>query len=83
MKKYFIYIIPFALLAIFFSVVAGYFINKDSPKVIEELLEKSKNNKSLMDKIGGYRSYEYTFKTNDLKTDSLPFEMTIFGWNKQ
>ena len=66
------YLIITIIVLIFRSTYPGFF---------KEEIKNFKENKDLMDRIGGYRTYEYSYNKNDLKTDTLKFKILIIGKN--
>jgi len=82
MKKGYKIILSLVALAIVFQIVGEYLINKDSPEELEYLLNSTRDNDSLVRKIGGYKSYElsYNYRLRDAK-NNYPFDVTVFGQN--
>ena len=58
------------------------YIRHDHPKFFDNIIENSKNDSRLMEQIGGYKSFEYSFNKNDLKKDTLDFEIKLIGNKK-
>ena len=74
-KKYVVYFAVFVILVLLFEI----FINKGFPEVIELQLDELKNDKEVLNQIGGYDSFEYQFNENDLKSDTLIVKIIVYG----
>jgi len=82
-KKHFIYLAIFFGLCVIGSYVGQYVIESDTPPFILEKLKQLKENKNLMDSIGGFDRYEYSFNKNDFKLgDTVKYSIKINGDNK-
>jgi len=78
-KKYIIIFIVFVILLLVFEI----FIKIDSPAFFDEKINDLKNDSLLMEDIGGYKKYEYSYNENQLENDTLQFQIIIFGKNKK
>ena len=73
-KKFLVFFTVFVILILLFEI----FINYDFPDVIESQLEELKNDKEVLDQIGGYDSFEYHYNENELKSDTLRVKITLY-----
>ncbi|AHM59101.1 hypothetical protein D770_04205 [Flammeovirgaceae bacterium 311] len=78
-KKIIIYILVTCAVAFIGSWIVRFYIDVTTPDFLNEMVEDHKNDKEIMAKIGGYKNYKYSYNENDLKKDTLPFSMTIYG----
>ena len=80
MTKRFKIIIRLIGAALGFYFLANFYLDKNRPKEIQQLIEKTKTNKEIIGIIGGYDSYQisYNYALRDLQAD-YPFEVTLFG----
>ncbi|WP_373512189.1 hypothetical protein [Persicitalea sp.] len=80
MKKWYKVLFLFAALAITFQLLVEYLFKRDSPEELENILNSTQQNESVVGKIGGYRSYElsYNYWLRDEKSN-YPFDITVFG----
>lgn len=63
----------------FCLLVFEIFIKIDSPAILNEKVDTLKNDSLLMTEIGGYRKYEYTYNEKQLSSDTMQFEIIIYG----
>ena len=82
-KKIIIYILVFIAVAFIGSWIGRFYIDATTPDFLNDMVEGQKNDKEIMAKIGGYKDYKYTYNENDLKKDTLPFNLTIYGYKGQ
>lgn len=73
------YIVGFAFLAFVFSKVTNYLIYKDTPVFIIQAYEQLKTDGRVIQVIGQVEDYEYSYNINDIKKDTVPFSITVFG----
>lgn len=78
MKKYGIVLIAFVLLVLAFE----FFIPDNTPDFFMEKIDTIKSDRILMKEIGGYRQFKIKYNINELKNDTLNFEIIIYGRNK-
>ena len=75
--KYFLYLLIFAIVS---SIVMERIHKANTPKFLLNKYEELKNDKKLMDSIGGYQRFEYSheifYKSN---YDSMIYRIMIFG----
>jgi hypothetical protein len=84
MKYLFKRILIFFLLAYVFSFLTNLYIENTTPKFINILVKQMQDDKELMNFIGGYNSFEYSYNSNEYeKKDSLYFEGIIKGNEKR
>jgi len=74
-KKY----LPIAVLILIIIIALELFIRHDHPKFFNDTINVLKEDQELMSSIGGFSSFEYKFNKNDLKKDTLPFQIIIKG----
>lgn len=76
MKKKSIYIIISVILLL---LVFEFLTQSKSPSFLKETVDELQLEKDLMDSIGGFKSYEYSYNKNDLEKDSLDFQIILRG----
>jgi hypothetical protein len=64
------------------SWLANHFLTGNTPQFHNELLSNFQKDNVLMEAIGGYDSYEFSYPSNSLDDDSLRFELVVFGNHK-
>ena len=69
--------------AVAFALITKLVIRSAEPEFLDVLLKKYKNDSELIDKIGGYRSYEVHYDEYEAKTDSMNFKIVIYGKAKK
>lgn len=80
MKRYLIYFIAVFLVVAFGSTWVTHRIFSDTPPFIITKLDELKSNSVLMDSIGGYRLFEYSYNEEKYKRgDTLKYSITIKG----
>jgi hypothetical protein len=80
MKKKLKGILLFLIIAYLASFLTNLYIERTTPKFINGLIEQMKNDKNLMNLIGGYHSFEYHYSSNEYENaDSLHFDGIITG----
>lgn len=77
-KRHGLVLVSFVLLVLVFEVLR----NDDTPDFFMEKINAFKLDSVLMKEIGGYREFEFQYNINELKGDTLNFEIKIFGKNK-
>lgn len=68
---------------VFFVLIFEVFIKIDSPAFFDEKINDLKNDSLLMESIGGYQKYEYSYNANQLENDTLQFQIIIYGKSKK
>lgn len=68
---------------VFFVLIFEVFIKIDSPAFFDEKINDLKNDSLLMESIGGYQKYEYSYNENQLENDTLQFQIIIYGKSKK
>lgn len=68
---------------VFFVLIFEVFIKIDSPAFFDEKINDLKNASLLMESIGGYQKYEYSYNENQLENDTLQFQIIIYGKSKK
>lgn len=68
---------------VFFVLIFEVFIKIDSPAFFDEKINDLKNDSLLMEGIGGYQKYEYSYNENQLENDTLQFQIIIYGKSKK
>ena len=82
-KKHFVYLAIFFGLCVIGSYVGQYIIESNTPPFILEKLNQLKENKNLMDSIGGFSRFEYSYNKNDFKLrDTVKYSIKITGDTK-
>ena len=80
MKKYLVYFIGVFVLVAIGSMWLTDRIMSDTPPFILSRLEELKSNKTLMDSIGGFRLFEYSYNEQNFKNgDTVKYSITITG----
>ena len=82
MKKVVVYFGIFFVVAYGTALTLRWFSNRNVPKFYREQLKILQSNSVLMDSIGGYHSFRYSWDKLDLKKDSVEFEIEIRGIRK-
>ena len=84
MKKYIIRILVGILVVLVLNFIVGIFLKEIVPSFISESTEKCKNDKALMNKIGGYVSFKSTFNVEKYAKngDTTSYEIQIIGLKK-
>lgn len=82
-RKIIIYSLVAFVIAFIGSLISKYYIDYTTPDFLEEIIKESQNNKTLMKRIGGYKSYEYSYNENELKTDTVKFDIIVYGKSGQ
>ena len=81
--KYLKYFILLFIFAVIVSMVMNYVIKSNTPDFILSKLKELKTNDVLMDSIGGYDKFEYSFNKNDYKyKDTVKYSILIIGNKK-
>lgn len=81
--KYGKYVLIFFVLVFGLSLYGKYSLKQRHPPFILQKLETLRNDKTLLDSIGGYRTFEYFFNKNDYKFgDTLSYRIVIKGRSK-
>jgi hypothetical protein len=82
--KYGKYALIFFVLVFGLNMYGKYSLKRRQPPFILQKLESMQNDKTLLDSIGGYRTYEYFFNINDYKSgDTLSYRIVIKGGSKK
>lgn len=82
-KRHLIYLGIFFGLCVIGSYVGQYLITSNTPPFILEKFNQLKDNKELMDSIGGFDQYEYSYNKNDFKFgDTVMYSIKIYGDSK-
>lgn len=80
MKKYLVYFIGAFLVVAFASTWLTNRILSDTPPFIISKLDELKSNAALMDSIGGYQLFEYSYNEEKYKRgDTVKYSVTIKG----
>lgn len=82
LKKGLLFFIGFFLIALIASKIMRAYMNSTTPAILNEIVEQSQENETLMNSIGGYQSYEFTYNQNEVKKDTLKFTIKIRGYSK-
>lgn len=78
MKKYILALISFIVLVFVFEI----FTKDGTPDFFMEKINAIKGNRIIMKEIGGYQEFEFKYNVNELKEDTLNFEIIIYGRDK-
>ncbi len=83
MKKYSRYFIGLFVFAVIVSIVTRNRIESNTPDFMLEKYENLREDEALMDSIGGFRSFEYTFNRNRFEDGKeLKYTVLIYGTKK-
>jgi hypothetical protein len=83
-RKFFKYFIGIFAVAMIAAVVMDKIQKSNTPTFLLEKFEELKNNRSLMNSIGGYDRFEYSYQVfYNENYDSLNYGIMIFGKNKK
>ncbi|MBT1711414.1 hypothetical protein KK062_24440 [Fulvivirgaceae bacterium PWU5] len=81
--KYAKYLLIFFIIVVGLSMYGKYNLKRRHPPFILEKLESMQQDESLLDSIGGYRSFEYFFNKNDYQLgDTLSYRIVIKGGSR-
>jgi len=79
-KKYLVYLGLFFVLCLVGSYVGQFIIESNTPPFILAKLNQLKASKSLMDSIGGFGHFEYSYNKNAFKLqDTVRYSIKITG----
>lgn len=82
-KEYIVYVIIFIVLCAIFHFWTKYSIESNTPPFISDKLSQLKEDNSLMDSIGGFDYFEFSYNKNDFKLrDTVKYSITIKGDKK-
>lgn len=80
MNRYLRYFIILFLIAVGVAFLSRYTIKSNTPTFLLNKFEELKSNQSLMDSIGGFRSFEYSYNKNDFRSgDTVKYQIKIIG----
>ena len=65
------------------TLAVKYFFRTNLPSFHNEIISNFKRDSTLQGKVGSYISHEFSYPTSDLHSDSLHFELIIFGTQKK
>jgi hypothetical protein len=82
MRIFFKYFIVLFILALVFHFGVHSYLNASTPKVLNDIIEHSRENEKLMLSIGGFSSYKLTYNNRMTENDSLHFQIIIYGLDK-
>jgi hypothetical protein len=83
-KKYFKYFLILSVTALGLSFGGRYLIKSSTPPFVIGKLDELKKDKRLMDSIGGFKYFEYSYNKNDLKfRDTVKYSITIKGSDRE
>ncbi|WP_345169768.1 hypothetical protein [Nibribacter koreensis] len=57
-------------------------MQSDTPDFLDKIVENNKKDVKLMNQIGGYKTFQYSYQPIDSKEDSVSFEIIIYGYKK-
>jgi hypothetical protein len=79
-KEYIVYAIVFMILCAIFHFWTKNSIESNTPPFISDKLSQLKGDKKLMDSIGGFGYFEFSYNKNDFKLrDTVRYSITIKG----
>jgi hypothetical protein len=78
--EHLVYATIFILLCVIFYNWTKYSIESNTPPFIAIKLSQLKEDKRLMDSIGGFKYFEFSYNKNDFKlSDTVQYSITIKG----
>ena len=84
MTKYLKYFIGLFLLVVVGSILVRKMIESNTPPFMLDKLEQLKSDKKLMDSIGGFHQFEYSYNKRDFENgDTVKFSIGITGGDHQ
>ena len=78
-KKTIVILIIFMLGAL---IVLDYYTKRSDFPFLDNLISSLKENKDILSKTGKIVNYEYSYNENDLKKDTVPFNIRLRGERK-
>ena len=79
-KEYIVYAIVFIVLVAIFHFWTKDSVESNTPPFISDKLSQLKGDKKLMDSIGGFRYFEFSYNKNDFKLkDTVKYSILIKG----
>ena len=82
--KYIKYLLVLLFLCIALSLVMRYNINSKTPPFILTKLQEFERDWQLMDSIGGFRNFEYSYNKNDFAfRDTVVYRIVLKGKKKR
>jgi hypothetical protein len=75
------FLIVFAFLYLA-TIIVSYLFNSYLPNFDEKIVDEFKNDNNLIKEIGSYKNHEFSYLNSELSSDSLHFELVIFGDKK-
>lgn len=83
MRRNILYLIGLFVFAVIVSIVTSNVIESNTPDFILKKYDQLKNDNVLMDSIGGFKSFEYSFNKNQYDAGKeLEYSIIIFGEEK-
>lgn len=78
--KYLKYFLILFVIALGLSFGGRYLIKSNTPPFVLSKLDQLKEDRKLMDSIGGFKYFEYSYNKNDFKfRDTVKYSITIKG----
>ncbi|MES2516767.1 MAG: hypothetical protein V4585_01595 [Bacteroidota bacterium] len=71
------------VIAIIFIIFLEIFGRSKVPAEFNDFITKVSSQESLMNKIGGYDSFELKYNSSELEKDSVLLSITIYGNNRK